>query len=112
MGLQGDPLFAAQHDRALWPAANAQLEAIFASQPRDHWAVLFAASEACVAPVLSPWEAASDPHMQARAVWSETTGALQPSPAPRFDDMPRPIQPSCQRDGDRDAILAELNTKP
>jgi len=108
LGLAEDPLFAAQHDQNVWPAANAQLEALFASQPRDHWAALFDGSEACVAPVLSPWEAARDPHMAARGVWDSTQDALQPAPASMFDNARRPAAAPCTRDGDRAAILAEL----
>jgi len=108
LGLEGDADFARQYDRALWPALAGRLEAIFAAQPRDHWAALFAGSDACVAPVLSPDEAARDPHIATRGAWV-TGDILQPAPAPRFDG--RAVSPPeiPVRDQHRAEILAMLN---
>jgi crotonobetainyl-CoA:carnitine CoA-transferase CaiB-like acyl-CoA transferase len=88
------------------------LKALFAAHPRAHWADVFAGSDACAAPVLSPEEAARDPHLAARGTWT-TAGALQPAPAPRYmgEAMPEPA-PARPRDGDRAAILAELGLQP
>lgn len=108
LGLQGDPRFTAQHDRSSWQAANEALEALFGARTRDHWAQLFAGSEACVAPVLSPWEAAQDPHMNARGAWHQAHGALQPGPAPRFNGAGRDVAAPCVRDGNRADILRDL----
>jgi hypothetical protein len=58
-------------DPALWPALKARLAGLFSQQPRDHWAALFDGSDACVAPVLDPAEAAADPHMVFRASWTQ-----------------------------------------
>jgi alpha-methylacyl-CoA racemase len=77
-----------QHDPADWPAARAKLSALFATQSRDEWAVVFAGTDACVAPVLSLAEAAENAHMQARAVFSEIGGHYCPGPAPRFSRTP------------------------
>lgn len=85
LGLSDDPHLAAQHDRAQWPEQGARLAALFAAQPLAHWAEVFAGSDACVAPVLRPDQAAQDPHMAARGVWQEGGGSLSPAPAPRFD---------------------------
>ena len=85
MGLSGDPAFADQTDAGQWPDQAARLAALFAAKPRDHWAALFDGSDACAAPVLSPSEAATDPHMAARGVWTDASGVRQPAPAPRFD---------------------------
>lgn len=84
LGLQDDPVFKAQFERALWPDQTASLGAIFAAKPLGHWAALFEGSDACVAPVLSPEQAATDPHMKARDVWKITNGTLQAAAAPRF----------------------------
>src|SRR5438445_503304 len=41
-----------QHDRAYWPVARAAIADVFATRPRDHWAALFAGTDACAYPVL------------------------------------------------------------
>lgn len=105
LGLEGEADFARQFDPALWPALAGRLEMLFATQPRDHWAALFAGSDACVAPVLNPSEAARDPHIAARGSW--VPGApLQPAPAPRFDGCRMPIPEIPGRDQHRAEILA------
>ncbi len=113
LGLTDDPDFAAQYDPAGWPGATARLEALFASQPRAHWEALFAGSDACVAPVLSPAESAEDAHMTARRAWTRAHGRLEPRAAPRFDDA-APAEPPAPpaRGADTAAILAELGLRP
>lgn len=109
-GLRDDPAFAAQYDAALWPEQAARLEALFAGASLEHWTGVFGGSDACVAPVLSPWRALDDPHLAARGVWTRGPGGLQPVAAPRFDgrapDAPAPVP---ARDGDRAAIVRELD---
>ena len=111
LGLDDDPVFAAQHDRVLWGPAAARLTALFAGRDRAHWGEVFAGSDACAAPVLSPWDAARDPHMTARKVWQDVHGALQPAPAPRFDAAVRAIAAPCARDASRADILAEIEAE-
>jgi alpha-methylacyl-CoA racemase len=108
LGLTADPRYARQFDPATWGPASDHLARLFASSPRAHWAEVFAGSDACVAPVLAPAEAAADPHLAARGTWL-TEGALQPAPAPRFvgHHAPNPTAPR-PRDADRAAILAEV----
>jgi len=108
LGLDTDPDFARQFDPALWPSLSERLAAIFAARPRDHWTALFAGSDACVAPVLSPAEAATDPHMAARASWA-AGDLLQPAPAPRFDGRAEQVAQIPARDQHRAAILRELS---
>ena len=50
-----------QPDRAGWPAMEAELAAVFVTRPRDEWAAMFAATDACVTPVLSLREAIDHP---------------------------------------------------
>lgn len=88
LGLAEDPLFAAQVDKAAWPAGRARLAALFASQPRGYWEDRLRGTDACVAPVLSPGEAARDPHMAARMVFRTVGGVLQTAAAPRFEAAP------------------------
>jgi alpha-methylacyl-CoA racemase len=56
----------------------------FASRTQAEWAEVFADSDACCAPVLPTTEAAGHPHLEARGVYVEHDGLLQPAPAPRF----------------------------
>ncbi len=97
MGLQDDPVFKSQFKRALWPDQTASLGAIFATKPLRHWAALFEGSDACVAPVLSPQQAAVDPHMKARDVWQTLNGAPQAAAAPRFSDVAPEINAAPER---------------
>jgi len=107
LSLSGDADFSRQNDPALWPRATERLTSLFATQPRDHWTALFAGSDACVAPVLSPAEAARDPHLSARGTWARD-GILQPRPAPRFDGrVPDPAE-APGRDQHRAEILQRL----
>lgn len=108
LDLSGDPQFAPQHDRSAWPAQSAALAALFAQYPVAHWAGIFAGSDACVAPVLRPDEAADDPHMRARGVWRRAEGHLTPAPAPRFDGQLREIAPPPVRGAHSAAIRAWL----
>ncbi|MGY0500282.1 CaiB/BaiF CoA transferase family protein [Nocardia sp. FBN12] len=70
------------------PAGFDQLKKLigdaFRTKTRAHWADLFADSDACVSPVLSPWEAHEHPHNRARDAFVEVGGVVQPAPAPRF----------------------------
>jgi alpha-methylacyl-CoA racemase len=83
----------AQNDPAAWPQAKAVLAAKFRERPRDHWARLFAATDACVAPVLDWDEAPHHEHLAARKTLIEVDGIVQPAPAPRFSVTP-PAEPT------------------
>lgn len=111
LSLSDDPDFAHQNDPRVWPAATGRLAALFASQPRDHWTRLFAGSDACVAPVLAPEEAAADPHLAARGTWTRRDGVLQPRPAPRFDGVAAEPAAAPRRDQHRAEILAMLGLR-
>lgn len=75
---------AQQFDQATWPTTKALLALAFAARPRDEWAEHFARTDACVSPVLSPWEAHEHPHNRSRGTFIEVDGQIQPGPAPRF----------------------------
>lgn len=81
-----------------WPELRDLIGARFKQKSRDDWAAHFAASDACVTPVLSPWEAHTHPHNSARGAFVEVGGLLQPSPAPRFSRTP--IAPPQRRTDD------------
>ncbi|RWP79240.1 CaiB/BaiF CoA-transferase family protein [Mesorhizobium sp.] len=73
-----------QYDRTLWPEMRAAIVDRVRQKTRDDWDRLFAATDACFAPVLSLREARDHPHNRARNAFV-TSGALErPAPAPRF----------------------------
>jgi alpha-methylacyl-CoA racemase len=81
----------AQDDHEHWPQLRAALADRFRQRTREEWMLVFAGTDACVAPVLSFAEAASNPQVAARATLIERDGVLQPAPAPRFSRTPGQI---------------------
>ena len=75
-----------QTDRAGWPAMADAIAAVVATQARDHWAEVFAGTDACVAPVLDMGEAPDHVHNASRGTFTGTPA--QPAPAPRFSATP------------------------
>jgi crotonobetainyl-CoA:carnitine CoA-transferase CaiB-like acyl-CoA transferase len=108
LGLADDPVMAGQHDRAQWPAQAGRLAAAFATRTRAAWDAVFAGSDACVAPVLSPAEAAADPHLAARQTWVTADGTLAPAPAPRFGGAAPTARPAPRRGADNATVRAEI----
>ncbi len=86
-----------QNDVSRWPELRAILVEKFASQDRDHWAKVFADSDACVTPILAFGEVQTEPHITERNTFYEVDGGLQPLPAPRFSrtapEQPRRAAP-------------------
>lgn len=108
LGLQDDPLFAAQMDRANWPAMRAKIAAAVKGRPRAEWTQLLEGSDVCFAPVLSMAEAPNHPHNVAREAFVEVDGVTQPAPAPRFSRTPGAVQGPPVRPGANSAeILAD-----
>ncbi len=108
LGLDGDPLFAAQHDQTRWPAMKARLAEIFASQPRTIWTGLLLHRDCCYTEVLTMGQAPAHGHNRARGSYLEADGWIQPHPAPRFADTQVVAPRMWQRDSDRMEILAEI----
>ena len=96
---------------ALAPGASREeIATVIASRTRDQWAVHFAGTDACVAPVLDLGEAPVHPHNIARRTFLDLDGVYQPAPAPRYSAtvLDRPEPP--RREGhDGEAILAEFD---
>ncbi len=111
LGLRDLETFAEQYNSKLWPDQSRVLAAIFAAKPQSHWTELFEGSDACVAPVYSPWQAQNDPHIKERGIWKEVDGMLCAAPAPRFDDAPPCLGDVCQRDAHRDEILKMIGNR-
>lgn len=108
LGLANDDDFRNPYDASRWPRLRERLAEIFASRPRAHWVELMEGTDACFAPVLSPAEAQSHPHLAARGVYAQRDGILQAAPAPRFSGSPN-AQPGAvpKRGADSAAILRE-----
>ncbi|MEE6175829.1 CaiB/BaiF CoA transferase family protein [Mycobacterium sp. 050134] len=106
LGLEGAEL-PAQNDVSRWPELRAALTEAFAKHDRDHWAKVFADSDACVTPVLAFGEVQTEPHITERNTFYEVNGGLQPLPAPRFSrtapQTPRPADPAA----DVEAVLRD-----
>lgn len=94
-----DPELPFQLDRTGWTQLKDVIGAAFKERTRDEWAEVFAGTDACVSPVLSPWEAHRHPHHQQRDAFIEVSGIRQPAPAPRFSRTPAP-HPRAHDDSD------------
>lgn len=81
LGLENLP---PQMDRDAWPQMRRTFEKVLISKTRDQWVSIFDGTDSCVAPVLSPDEALSNPQIEARGTFIEIDGVRQPGPAPRF----------------------------
>ena len=82
----------AQDDRASWPVTKARFAEIFRTKSREEWTSVFAHVDACVAPVLAPWEAPDHPHNRARATFVTRGGSPQPGAVPRFSRTPSAVR--------------------
>jgi alpha-methylacyl-CoA racemase len=83
LGLAGAGL-PGQYDRSGWPALRAAFREAFSGRTQTEWVEVFEGSDACVAPVVSPADAAAHPHNAARGTFIDVGGVVQPGPAPRF----------------------------
>jgi crotonobetainyl-CoA:carnitine CoA-transferase CaiB-like acyl-CoA transferase len=110
LDLQTHSLFADgnQWDKPRWPAQVEHLQALFATEPRDHWCTVLEGTDACFAPVLTYGEVQDHPHNHARDAYVEVDGHWHPQPAPRFSrTIPEPAWGE-QPVQDRDTVLKEL----
>ena len=89
--LAGDPDFARQMDRSMWPRLKLRLAERFATKTRDEWCSLMEGTDVCFAPVLTMSEAAQHPHNVERGTFVDIAGTTQPAPAPRYSKTPAEI---------------------
>jgi alpha-methylacyl-CoA racemase len=89
-----------QMDRSRWPETKERFASIFSTRSRAEWAARFEGTDACVAPVLAPWEAPGHPHHAARATFVDRGGVVQPGAAPRFGRTPGDVAPGTDARGD------------
>jgi alpha-methylacyl-CoA racemase len=91
LGLKADEL-PDQMDRPAWPEMKERFAEVFRTRSRAEWEAIFAGTDACVSPVLSPGEAPDHPHNRARDTFTEVAGIVQPAPAPRFLGTPGAVR--------------------
>jgi alpha-methylacyl-CoA racemase len=83
-----------QLDMDSYPLMREIFEKRFGRRTRDEWTRIFAGTDACVTPVLTWSEAATDDHLKARSTVISAHGAEQAAPAPRFGRTPAgPVGP-------------------
>ncbi len=86
LGLEADEF--PQWERERWPELKERFAAVFAARSTSDWASLLEHEEACVTVVRGPFDAPSDPHLQARETFIDLGGVRQPAPAPRLSRTP------------------------
>jgi len=82
-----------------WPRLRTRLAETLATRTLAEWVDVFADTDACVAPVLTPSESAAHPHLVARGTYVEAEGVLQAAPAPRFSRTPATLSTPPHRSG-------------
>jgi alpha-methylacyl-CoA racemase len=107
LGLDGANL-PDRDDVSRWPELRARLAEVIAFKDRDHWAKVFADSDACVTPVLSFGEVETEPHVTERDTFYRDGDYLQPMPAPRFSrSVPSAPRPPGVPGADTEAVLRD-----
>ena len=97
-----------QNEFARWPELKAILTETFHKHDRDHWAKVFAGSDACVTPILSFAEIETEPHNTERGSFYKEGDSIFPMPAPRFSRT-EPGKPTPPRvpGSDTEAVLRD-----
>jgi len=94
-------------DPAQWPRLRRALADRFRTRTREEWTGVFAATDACVAPVLSLGQAPGHPHLAARGTFiTDDAGTVQPAPAPRFSATPTAVRRPPALPGEHTAEVA------
>ncbi|HEY0890828.1 MAG TPA: CaiB/BaiF CoA-transferase family protein [Nocardioides sp.] len=73
-----------QYEFARWGEMRELFATSLKQRTQAEWTEVFEGTDACVAPVVTPSEAARHPHLVARGTFVEKDGFTQPAPAPRF----------------------------
>ncbi|ASR35406.1 carnitine dehydratase [Prauserella marina] len=96
-------------DQREWPKLRGILAEAIGRWNRDELVARAEGTDACVTPVLSPWEAAEHPHNAARGTFVDVGGVRQPAPGPKFDRTPPATpEPPREKGADTADVLAEL----
>ncbi|MBB4684903.1 CaiB/BaiF CoA transferase family protein [Amycolatopsis jiangsuensis] len=96
-------------DQSQWLRLREILATAIRGFTRDELLARAEGTDACLTPVLSPWEAAAHPQNAARGTFVDIGGTVQPAPAPRFDRTPAATPDAPPRTGaDTTDVLTEL----
>jgi len=100
-------------DRSQWPVLKDHFAEVFRTRTRAEWTTAFAGTDACGAPVLSPFEAHEHPHNVARGTFVDVADVVQPGPVPRFSRTPGAVsRPPAAPGADTDEGLGEWGIDP
>jgi alpha-methylacyl-CoA racemase len=77
-----------QMDRSTWETLKPVFADAVRRRTRAEWDEALGGTDACYAPVLTPSDAWSHAHNDARSLFVEHGGVRQPAPAPRFSRTP------------------------
>lgn len=89
-----------------WDATlRSEMATLFASQPRDAWAELFAAVDCCVTPVLQAAEALRNPQIQARGMVVEAGGLTQFAPPLKLSEFVPDLAQGAPKAGEHTAQI-------
>jgi len=95
-----------------WEQAKVVVADRFKSHSQAEWVEIFRGIDACVTPVIAPWDVLDD-HDGIGARSYEDRGFPEPRPAPRFDGAPAPTPPAHRAVGsDSRRLLAETGYRP
>jgi alpha-methylacyl-CoA racemase len=101
--------FADQHNRDKWPELSARLTEVFKTRTQAQWCEIMEGTDVCFAPVLSFTDAPRHPANEARGVYTEVDGIVQPAPAPRFSRTPGSVRHGAHEVGaDTDEVLSAM----
>ena len=107
LGLAADDL-PVHVDNSEWPRLRKVLTEAIGKYTRDELVARAEGTDACLTPVLSPWEAAEHPHNAARGTFVDIGGVVQPAPAPRFGRTPPETpEPPHEKGADTAEVLSE-----
>jgi alpha-methylacyl-CoA racemase len=79
-----------QFDRANWPSMKRRFADVFRTRTRDEWTRVFADTDACVTPVLTPERSTRTPSRAAPSGRRSSPASLGPILAPRALPEPPP----------------------
>ncbi|MFI5612254.1 CaiB/BaiF CoA transferase family protein [Amycolatopsis sp. NPDC051903] len=106
LGLEDPP---SHLDKAQWPKLRELIAGAVAKHSRDDLVARAEGTDACLTPVLSPWEAAAHPQNKVRGTFVDIGGTVQPAPAPRFDRTPAETPHAPRTAGvDTEEVLTEI----
>ena len=91
-----------------WDAGlRVEMADLFATRSRDDWAALFAPTDCCVTPILTPEEALTNEQIAARGMVVEADGLTQFAPPLKLSDYEFAIRQTAPRAGEHNAAILQ-----